>query len=210
MCFALEKKSRVTFRIYDVLGRLIATVIDKEMDTGEYRVPFNARGLASGVYFYRIRASDADFGVSGTEGAFPINQDVKLELSSSIPSGQYSFPITVHGLFEITSAGTYTFHLLALENPGFFEIYDMQLTLLFIPTEYGTVVPKPASDAVITDDQSPEKSALSDADLTAERNNSIAFNRDRIEREIARMEEELRALKQAVSRDNYVRVKMKR
>jgi hypothetical protein len=56
--FALVAPSRVTIRIYDVMGRLLSTVVDEEMEAGEHAVPFEARGLASGVYFYRLEAAE--------------------------------------------------------------------------------------------------------------------------------------------------------
>lgn len=52
--FALPEETHVTLRIYDVLGRLVATVINEEMMPGVYRATFDAKNLASGVYFYRI------------------------------------------------------------------------------------------------------------------------------------------------------------
>ena len=41
--------------VYDVSGRLVATVLDKELPAGDYTVSFQAEGLASGVYFYRLK-----------------------------------------------------------------------------------------------------------------------------------------------------------
>jgi hypothetical protein len=56
--FALVRPARVTVRIYDVMGRLVSTVVDEEMEAGEHSVPFEAEGLASGVYFYRLKAAE--------------------------------------------------------------------------------------------------------------------------------------------------------
>jgi len=54
--FALKKDSRVTLKVYDATGRIVRTVIDGQMDAGIHSIPFDGKGLASGVYFYRIRA----------------------------------------------------------------------------------------------------------------------------------------------------------
>ena len=56
--FSLTSPSRVTVRIYDVAGRLVRTVVDERMEAGEHSLPFEARGLASGVYFYRFKAAE--------------------------------------------------------------------------------------------------------------------------------------------------------
>ncbi len=45
-----------TLKIYDILGREITTLINKELAPGNYEVEFNASTLASGVYFYRIES----------------------------------------------------------------------------------------------------------------------------------------------------------
>ncbi len=47
---------KVTLKIYDVLGRKIATLVDRYQTPGEYRISFNATkyGLASGVYIYSL------------------------------------------------------------------------------------------------------------------------------------------------------------
>jgi len=47
----------VTLKVYDILGRELATLVNERQTAGVYRVSFIAGDLASGVYFYRITAS---------------------------------------------------------------------------------------------------------------------------------------------------------
>ena len=47
---------RVTLKVFDVLGREVATLVDEPKPPGEYTVQWDARGLPSGVYFYRLAA----------------------------------------------------------------------------------------------------------------------------------------------------------
>ena len=54
--FDLKEGGRVTLEIYDVLGRKVATVIDKRMKAGRYKIVFYSPKLSSGVYFYKINA----------------------------------------------------------------------------------------------------------------------------------------------------------
>jgi hypothetical protein len=54
--YALPKQSPVTLKIYDVVGRVVATLIDETQQPGTYRLRFDASGLASGVYLYRMMA----------------------------------------------------------------------------------------------------------------------------------------------------------
>jgi hypothetical protein len=44
-----------TIKIYDLLGNKIATLVDEYKSAGKYEVEFNAIGMASGIYFYKIK-----------------------------------------------------------------------------------------------------------------------------------------------------------
>ena len=46
----------VTLKVYDVLGREVATLVKEEKEAGRYEVVFDARTLTSGIYFYRMEA----------------------------------------------------------------------------------------------------------------------------------------------------------
>jgi hypothetical protein len=42
-------------RVYDVTGRRVATLVDEVRPAGDHVATWHAGGLASGVYFYRLR-----------------------------------------------------------------------------------------------------------------------------------------------------------
>lgn len=50
----IPQQSRVRLDIYNSMGSLVQTILDEEFTVGYYEIPFNASGLASGVYFYRM------------------------------------------------------------------------------------------------------------------------------------------------------------
>ena len=48
----------VELKVYDILGREVATLVNKKQKSGSYKVQFNANNLSSGIYFYRLTAGD--------------------------------------------------------------------------------------------------------------------------------------------------------
>ncbi|GJQ41897.1 MAG: T9SS type A sorting domain-containing protein [Ignavibacteriota bacterium] len=56
--FALPIESKVKINVYNSLGQLVETIMDKEMESGYHEVNFNASRLASGVYLYQLQAQD--------------------------------------------------------------------------------------------------------------------------------------------------------
>jgi hypothetical protein len=43
-------------RVFDILGREVATLVNENLAPGSYETTFDATSLASGVYFYRLQA----------------------------------------------------------------------------------------------------------------------------------------------------------
>jgi hypothetical protein len=56
--FSISKSSFVKLKIFDALGREIATLVNEELPAGTYSRQWNASGFSSGVYFYRLQAGD--------------------------------------------------------------------------------------------------------------------------------------------------------
>ncbi len=56
--FAMARAGKVTLTIYDVLGRHVATVVERSYQPGHYELTLDAAGMASGVYFYKLRTSE--------------------------------------------------------------------------------------------------------------------------------------------------------
>lgn len=52
--YSLPDQGYVTLRVYDVLGKEIATLVNEEKPAGEYSVVWNAENFSSGVYYYRL------------------------------------------------------------------------------------------------------------------------------------------------------------
>ncbi|MBT8387693.1 MAG: T9SS type A sorting domain-containing protein [Ignavibacteria bacterium] len=52
--FSLSTSSFAIVKIYNAIGEEVAVLLDKELATGNYEVEWNAVGLPSGIYFYRL------------------------------------------------------------------------------------------------------------------------------------------------------------
>jgi serine protease AprX len=60
--FSLPEFGHVSLKVYDLSGRLAATILEGEISAGQYQVTFDGSHLSSGVYLYRLDAP----GFSGT------------------------------------------------------------------------------------------------------------------------------------------------
>lgn len=56
--FGLPERSDVRLAVYTVTGRKVATLVNETRDAGSYKVQFDARQLASGVYIYRLETAE--------------------------------------------------------------------------------------------------------------------------------------------------------
>jgi hypothetical protein len=56
--FQVPQKSFVSLKVFDLLGRELASLVNEERQAGIYRVTWDASKLPSGVYFYRLQAGN--------------------------------------------------------------------------------------------------------------------------------------------------------
>jgi len=56
--YEIPKESYITLKVYDILGREVATLVNKQQKAGYYEIDWNAVNNSSGIYFYKIQAGD--------------------------------------------------------------------------------------------------------------------------------------------------------
>jgi len=54
----VKKSERIIIKVYDLLGKEIAALVNQRLNPGSYELTFNAGNIPSGVYFYRLEAGD--------------------------------------------------------------------------------------------------------------------------------------------------------
>ena len=101
--------------------------------------------------------------------------------------------VSFHDVFEV-SAGSHTFYLVAQESQGSNSLGDVRLSLIYLPTNYGTVTAS-SQPELPTALAAPTTDPL---DVETERAASIQVNQQRIERELADIGAKLEALKTEV------------
>lgn len=56
--FDVPKNSLVKIKIYDITGKIMSELVNQELTAGSYETNWNASGVSSGVYFYKIETKD--------------------------------------------------------------------------------------------------------------------------------------------------------
>lgn len=145
-----------------------------------------------------------NIGVSTQPSTLPSSQTLSLQMPPSTTTfGQYNFPGGAHAVFQVASGGTFTYYFNARASGyGTPQIFDSTLTLIYVPTAYGTVTPTPATpDAGLTQN-GPVFATLSAQEILAEQ---FAEQRRAVEamrEEQRRMAAELAALRNLVREAN--------
>ncbi|MBK7047555.1 MAG: hypothetical protein IPH48_13825, partial [bacterium] len=122
-----------------VLTATVASVLSRTITP-----PEDGYVLALGQCVARINHTNGT-GTSGAIGlsddgvAFGTAQDVNLQISANAGSGSYSLPAHLNGVFPATAGVPLTIHLVGSEASGVIDIEDTSLTLLYVPTAYGSV-----------------------------------------------------------------------
>ncbi|MCB1319087.1 MAG: T9SS type A sorting domain-containing protein, partial [Leptospiraceae bacterium] len=58
IAFQMPKSGHATLQIFNTLGQLVATLVDKQLPAGRHSVVFKTGEFASGIYFYRLQTGD--------------------------------------------------------------------------------------------------------------------------------------------------------
>jgi hypothetical protein len=57
--YSVKSRGFVTLKVFNLIGQEVATLVNGELEAGNYNVDFNAAGLASGVYLYKLNAGSS-------------------------------------------------------------------------------------------------------------------------------------------------------
>jgi hypothetical protein len=59
IAYTIPARGRVSLKVFDILGRELRTLVDEDQQPGPHSVTFDASGISSGIYFYRLRAGSS-------------------------------------------------------------------------------------------------------------------------------------------------------
>lgn len=131
-------------------------------------------------------------GLSDDGTSYAYAQDMNIQISSQAPSGQYSIPVGLNSVFAASDGEPLTIYIIAEEISGYVVLEDFSLTLLYMPTAYGTVdLAVAGGDAIDPDASGALGAALTQNEIEEERAESQRWNSERIQREIAEMRDEI-------------------
>ena len=55
--YSLDRAGNATLKVYDITGRVVATLVNTRQNAGDHTIAFDATNLASGVYIYTLQAN---------------------------------------------------------------------------------------------------------------------------------------------------------
>lgn len=150
--------------------------------------PDNGYVLALGQCVARIghtsgTATSGAVGLSDDGVGFGIAQDVNVQIATGAASGSYSIPVHLNAVFAAVREAPLTVHLMGSEATGAIEIEDISLTLLYVPTSYGTV--SPTLLAVGDGEDAPARGPQTPGEVLSEKLASQEANAARLEQELA-------------------------
>jgi hypothetical protein len=56
--YSITSKGNVSLKVYDMLGKEVAVIVNEVKEAGNYSVTFNASELPSGIYFYNLTSGN--------------------------------------------------------------------------------------------------------------------------------------------------------
>ena len=56
--FGISDLEFVSLKIFNTLGKEVATLVNEKLNAGTYKYSFDASGLTSGIYFYTLKAGN--------------------------------------------------------------------------------------------------------------------------------------------------------
>ena len=56
--YQIPSSSRISLKVYDVIGNEVATLVDEYKPAGNYEIEFGAENLSSGIYFYKLQTNN--------------------------------------------------------------------------------------------------------------------------------------------------------
>ncbi|MGD1048759.1 MAG: hypothetical protein ABR899_08430 [Candidatus Krumholzibacteriaceae bacterium] len=132
-------------------------------------------------------------GVSTSSSTLPVSQSNELYFPAVMPTGAYYFPVSMTAVFQV-SAGVNTFYLDARALSGAGSLFNRSITLLYVPTAYGSFVAPLTASGETDLKGAPTGGPLTPSETAATTAASEAANADRVQKELDAMKDRVAKL----------------
>jgi hypothetical protein len=132
-------------------------------------------------------------GLSQSSSTLPISQNNFLYFPAVMPTGAYYFPVSLTAVFQV-SAGVNTFYFDARANSGAGTLFNRGITLLYVPTAYGSFIAPLTASGEVDLKGAPTGGPLTASETAATTAASGAANADRVQRELDAMKDRVAKL----------------
>jgi hypothetical protein len=172
----------------------IKTLLSHSIDVPEDGYVLTIATCEVVVHHQALQVDNLALGVSDTPGV--MRQDINLILSENLTWGDYAFPVTVQGVFEVSS-GTNTFYFVARQIQGgtdHFDIWNQEFALIYFPTAHGSLTSTLGQSLDDRGNHSPASHTL--PDRSSEESAPQWISRiEHLEQEVAAIRSELETVK---------------
>jgi hypothetical protein len=89
-----------------------------------------------------LDAGDMVAGIAESPGGPSTSRWISCGVGDKVGTGDFYLPLTCHTVYDVASAGDYTYYFMAVKSivvDDLIKVYGAQLSLLYVPTFYGTV-----------------------------------------------------------------------
>jgi hypothetical protein len=170
-----------------------ATIISRQITVPGPGYVFAIASAHASIDHTYLDAGDMVAGIAESPGGPSTSRWTSCGVGDRVGTGEFYLPLTCHTIYDVGSAGTYEYYFMAVKSivvDDLIKVYGAQLSLIYVPTSYGTVSTKDTSGATaqnaieVENHRAPEESSAPTAAALAERLQKLQDEIDNLKKEL--------------------------